>query len=176
MHSHPTTPEDTRPEMSRQEASWHETIAAMRARKAADAAGVMPEARLGLALAAQDPQVPVSDLPPITLGTLWAMEATEPHARALAATAYEDMALFIACVLHGEAVLLSALQQDWHGVRLAMLAAAAEPVARCKRIERHYESEMLALKSMTGGEVVQGKPQAPPAAWSATGPIPPAGA
>jgi hypothetical protein len=135
--------------MSAQEVSWHETIAGMRARKAADARGCLPAAREAVAFASMPPH-PLR--PPITIGTLWAVEESERHGVALTgASEFADKALLVFTVSQPERALASYLTGDLVDIRAGMLEAAARPAEESLAIEQWFESEMARLKQLAGG-------------------------
>lgn len=147
----PVSP-DPRPAMTRREASWHQAVAGIRAARAAEAAGAAPEARHALALAAAAeagilPQVPVY------LGTLWALEASEPFTDSLTAGAHwADMALEVFTLREPERVLLAALAGDTADIMAGMIeTAAAVDIPTARAIRRGFAQQMALLKALTGG-------------------------
>jgi hypothetical protein len=142
-------PPDQRPTMSAQEVSWHETIAGIRARKAADSLGCLPAAREAIAFASLPPN-PLR--PPITIGTLWAVEESERHGAELTgASEFADRALLAFTVSQPERALASYLIGDLADIRAGMLEAASRPAEESLAIERWFESEMARLKALAGG-------------------------
>lgn len=145
----PTDP----PTITRKEVSWHATVAAIRARKQAESLGMDPAALAALAhCAAADSDA--SDLPMITLGTLWAMGETERFIGDICGVSDQlDQILVCHTLLHPEDVLLAALEGDLESIRCGMVATSNEVTAlKAAQISNWFNAEMQRVKSITGGQ------------------------
>ncbi len=142
---------DDKPQITAQEVSWHSTVAAIRARKAATAQGIDPEARAALAHAASEGR---DAMPMISMGTLWAMEAIEPVTAALCGgSRYADQTLVCHTLLEPETVLLSLLAGDLETVQAGMLETALAITAeRGQTLDNWFAEEMRRLRHLTGGQ------------------------
>lgn len=142
------SPQD-RPEITSREVSWHATIAAIRARRAAESTSGRPEAITALAHAAA---IPASlALPCVTIGHLWAFEALEPMLPGLITTRLADVALTAAVLRHGEEALFLALAGDGPGLAEFLLDAGQLAAEDAIRLDRWFSEEMARLKAITGG-------------------------
>jgi hypothetical protein len=143
-------PASTKPPIRKMEVSWHATCAAIRARAAAEARGIDPEARAALVSATSGA---ATGLPPIVLGTLWAFEESEPKlAELVGECRHADQALTCLTVLEPERVLVSLLAGDLDEIRLGMIDTAARVTPeRANQLDAHFATEMRRLKHLAGG-------------------------
>lgn len=147
----PHSPE-TKPSITRKEVSWHCVVAAIRARREAEAQGIDPQARTSLAYAASR-----SEFPPITLGTLWAIDAVEPYLGTLCGrNHWADQAMLSTVILHPERALMAILSEDIPDLQAAILETATTITPdRSAQLERWYGQEMDRLKHIAGGSAVE---------------------
>lgn len=136
-----------KPEITKREASWLAVTAAIRARKAAEQLGIDPEARAAMIHAASPAH------PPIVLGTLWAIDESDPHVADLTTgSPYSDQALLCLTLLDPERVLTSLLAGDLHDVRCGIAATSATLTpTQANALERWFGAEMARLKHLAGG-------------------------
>jgi hypothetical protein len=172
--------ESPKPSITHREVSWHANVAAIRAHRNASAKSTSTEVRDALILAAaMEPATEATPhplRPPITLGTLWAIEVSSEHEAALAiSTRSEDQALWALTLTQPERVLLSLLSKDYEDIRAGMLELSALPAADYYALDHWYSSQMEQLKIISGGgatETPEGKPEAEPLPSSATAETP----
>jgi hypothetical protein len=144
------------PTMTRRELSWHETIAAMRARKEAEAAGCPPDSRHALAIsaAAEGGNLVVGGVgvPAVTLGTLWAIEEGEAHLEILTGgKRYADLSLLAVTLLQPEETLLHLLAGEVADVQEDMLAMAGLLTPdQAVALDRFFGEEMRRMRAITG--------------------------
>lgn len=147
-----------RPTITRKEVSWHEVCAAVRARRTAEAQGIDPEAKAAVIAAATTGR---HTLPPIVLGTLWAMEETETRLETLTGLShYADQALLALTITDPERVLVSLLAGDLADVQLGMVEIAQTLAPeRVMKLSRWFDSEMARLKHLAGGDGEAAQPK-----------------
>lgn len=138
------------PTITEREVSWHAVCAAIRARKAAEAAGIDPTAREAMAYGGA---MPVADRPPVVLATLWAMEQTEHYPDLLGPSCmWAEYALLATTLLQPERVLVGLLSGDLADVRQAVVETSASMgPERQRALEKWFTSEMARLSHLAGG-------------------------
>jgi hypothetical protein len=146
--------EDARPIISRRDVSWHATCAAIRARKQAEAAGIDPEAKHALIHAA----AAAPAMPPITLGTLWAIEEMDKVEPLLCGQSYQaGQVLQSLTLLDPERVLVSLLADDLADIQAGMLdTAAIVTPEQARDLDRWLSAELARLKHLAGGSATDG--------------------
>jgi hypothetical protein len=165
--------DDNKPTISHREVSWHANVAAIRARKLAESQGIDPAAKDSLIYATTGSPLH----PPVTLGTLWAIEAAEPYIDPLCKGHKSgEQALLVHTLLHPEDSLLSLLAGDIDSFAAALLLTACEiPPEQALTIEDHFYAETARLRHLTGGHT--GAPSkkfpAPPSHSTAAPPVAP---
>jgi hypothetical protein len=156
MDASPTAA-DARPTITRREVSWNGVVAAIRARREAEARGIDPDAKAAVVAAAMTRPA----LPPITLGTLWALEETEPLLGELVGSSeWADQSLLSLTLLDPERVLSAALVRDLDGLRVGILeTSTAVTPERARALDQHFTAEMLRLKKLAGGSAEENAPK-----------------
>lgn len=150
---------DDKPTITHREVSWNATVAAIRARREAEAQGIDPAAKASLIYATTGSPVH----PPVTIGTLWAVEAAEPYIPTLTkGHKTGDQALLCHVLLHPEDALLSLLAGDIESLAAGiLLTACALPSDDALTIEEHFYAETARLRHLTGGHATGGTSKKP---------------
>ena len=180
----------TKPEMSRQEASWHEHLAGMRAAEKARAQGGDPTAVHAVAAATAGPvNIGGSDLYPATEGTVWTLKRL-----AVEFSRWADE-IGMPSAMEGEAqgtremleLGLSTLAFcDSRGTFLALESGRLEelitradkliwecPVAVTQALARHFEAGMQAIRDLNADEEEDAKKKSLAKAGNGTSPAMP---
>ncbi len=161
-------PVPDRPEMSQQEASWHEHLAGMRAADAARSQGADPAAIDAFAAATAGPALIAGrSLQPASQGTIWTLQrvarlfAAWADATGMASAPDPDapgtrelLELGLATLVFCDA---RAVWRELDSGDIAPLIAAAEdmmwelPLADQLALQAHFRTEMDRIRSLSGG-------------------------